>query len=109
MLACQEHAPKHTQTCFKAKAACPTCRSGYPKKPNELSQTRYNQATRQLEYARPLGNSQINFHSPDMAAALLCNHDIKHLPGGASAGVERTLPTALLTRISCSTTAAITR
>jgi hypothetical protein len=64
-----------------------TCRSGYPKKPNDLAQTRYNQATRQLEYARPLGCSQINFHNVDMAAALLCNHDIKHLPGGVSAGV----------------------
>jgi hypothetical protein len=94
VLACQEHAPKHMPTCFKTKQACPKCRSGYPKKPNDLAQTRYNPTTRQLEYARPLGNSQINFYSEDMAAGLLCNHDIKHLPGGASAGVRRS-PTSL--------------
>jgi hypothetical protein len=87
VLACQEHAAKHTDTCFKTKQTCQTCRSGYPKKPNELNETRYNQDTRQLEYARPIGNNQINFYNSDMMAALLCNHDIKHLPGGASAGV----------------------
>jgi hypothetical protein len=87
VLACQEHAAKHMPTCFKTKQARQTCRSGYPMTPNALTQTRYDQVTRGLEYARPLGNSQINFHNQDITAALLCNHDIKHLPGGASAGV----------------------